>query len=530
MNRPEVFDAVVVGSGVGGLAAASLLARVGGKRVLVLERHFKPGGFTHTFERRRWRWDVGVHYVGGMGDGEPSRRLFDLASGGALHWTRLPRLFERFVYPGLTLEVPDDEAGYRAALAEKFPGERPAIDRWFRALRAAAGWANRHFLGLALPRPAAALLARPGRAFALRTTAEALDATVREPLLKAVLASQWGDYGLPPSQSAFAVHALIATHYLRGAYYPSGGAGEIARTFLRQVEAAGGECRVNSEVREIRVEEGRVRGVRVVAREGGRASEVEIRAPVVISDAGVAATYGRLLGNAVGPRAAEGTAAAGNSAVTLYLGLRESPAGIGFSGQNTWLYEDADHDRAFAARGELLLGKARFAYLSFPSMKDPTARSHTAEVVAVTDDGGFSRWRDLPWKRRGEEYERLKATVAGALLDLVERHAPGFRDLVAYQELSTPLTVEHFTGHPRGRIYGVPATPERFRDRRHGVRTPVKGLFLAGADATSLGVVGAFMGGVLAAGLALGPAGVARIMAEASRAARPAPARAAHAA
>jgi phytoene dehydrogenase-like protein len=191
---------------------------------------------------------------------------------------------------------------------------------------------------------------------------------------------------------------------------------------------------------------------------------------------------------------------------------------MGFRGENWWLFEHADHDAAFARRNELLEGRARWGYLSFPSLKDPRARSHTAEIVAMADAAPFARWRDQPWRHRGEEYEALKATIGRALLDLVERHHPGFRQLVAYQELSTPLSVEHFTGHPGGRIYGAPATPARFRDRRFGVRTPVRGLFLAGADAVSLGVVGAFMGGALAAGAAMGSSGVRRIFAAAARA------------
>jgi phytoene dehydrogenase-like protein len=515
MDRIEGFDAVVIGSGIGGLAAASLLAQVAGKRVLVLERHFRPGGFTHAFQRHAWHWDVGVHYVGGMAEGQGPRRLFDLASGGALTWTKMPPRFERFVYPGLTVEVPDDVEAYRSALAGKFPAERAGIDRWFRSLSAGAAWAQRHFMGLVLPRPAAALLDVPGRSLALRTTAEVLDDTVRDPLLKAVLASQWGDYGLPPSLSAFAVHALIATHYFKGAYYPDGGAGEIARTFLAPVAAAGGECRVNHEAVEIQVEGGRVVGVRALARQGGRAREVTFRTPVVISDAGVAATYGRLLAGGSGP---EELGPPGLSSVTLYLGLSRSPAEMGFRGENWWLFEHADHDAAFARRNELLEGRARWGYLSFPSLKDPRARSHTAEIVAMADAAPFTRWRDQPWRHRGEEYEALKARIGRALLDLVERHHPGFRQLVAYQELSTPLSVEHFTGHPGGRIYGAPATPARFRDRRFGVRTPVTGLFLAGADAVSLGVVGAFMGGALAAGAAMGSSGVRRIFAAAARA------------
>jgi monoamine oxidase len=61
---PDEWDAIVIGSGIGGLGTAALLAKHGGKRVLVLERHYVAGGFTHTFHRPDYEWDVGVHYVG----------------------------------------------------------------------------------------------------------------------------------------------------------------------------------------------------------------------------------------------------------------------------------------------------------------------------------------------------------------------------------------------------------------------------------------------------------------------------------
>ena len=62
------YDAIVIGSGMGALAFASIMAKLRKWRVLVLERHFKIGGFTHTFSRPGgWTWDVGVHYVGEMG-------------------------------------------------------------------------------------------------------------------------------------------------------------------------------------------------------------------------------------------------------------------------------------------------------------------------------------------------------------------------------------------------------------------------------------------------------------------------------
>jgi len=102
------------------------------------------------------------------------------------------------------------------------------------------------------------------------------------------------------------------------------------------------------------------------------------------------------------------------------------------------------------------------------------------------------------------------------LLDLVERHHPGFRDLVAYSELGTPLTFEHFTAAPSGAIYGYPGTPEKYRERWLGPGTPIRNLYLTGTDAAILGIMGALMGGVLTASRLMGSRGFFQIMRAAS--------------
>jgi phytoene dehydrogenase-like protein len=156
-------------------------------------------------------------------------------------------------------------------------------------------------------------------------------------------------------------------------------------------------------------------------------------------------------------------------------------------------------------------------YLSFPSLKDPEARAHTAEIVTTVDAADFARWEGTAWKRRGAEYQALKDRIADGLLAAVEKRLPGFRDLVAYRELSTPLTTGQFTAHPGGESYAIPWTPDRFHNRWLQVRTPVPGLLLTGADALMLGVVGTAMSGLMCAAAACGPATFRRLRSEARR-------------
>jgi all-trans-retinol 13,14-reductase len=517
------YDAIVIGSGMGGLTTAAIMARFKGWRVLVLERHFRAGGFTHTFRRPGgWEWDVGLHYVGGMEPGAMGRRLFDFVTAGEVRWNPMPDSYDRFVYPDFEFSVPKGEANYRAALIQMFPRESAAIERYFRDLRAANGYFVRHTMANSTPRPIGAALRWFNRLRSktpLMTTAEYLDSHFHDARLKALLASQWADYGLPPAQSAFVTHALIATHYLNGAWYPEGGAGTIADAAGRVIQAAGGAVLVNHEVRRILMEGNRAVGVEAMRQQGKGGQMVRFEAPVVISDAGAWATYRKLLPEsaAVPFRGELDSAADGFTMATLYLGLKRDPREFGFQGENHWIFDGLDHDAMLAHQDELLEGKANGCYLSFPSLKNPRATAYTAEIIAPLSYGALKQFRDEPWRRRSPQYQELKGKIAEALLGLVERHHPAFRRLVEYQELSTPLTVEHFTGHRRGSVYGYPGTPERYGKPWLAATTPVRNLYLTGADAGSLGIMGAMMGGVAAAALLLGPLGFFKIVAAASR-------------
>lgn len=520
--KQDDFDVIIIGSGMGALGAAAILAQMNHKRVLVIERHFEIGGFTHSFRRKGYSWDVGLHYVGEMFEGSLMRKTLDYITGGKLKWEKMPEDFERFVYPGMTFDAPSDPVAYRNRLAEAFPHERRAIDKYFKDIHAASQWHKRQFMSRFLPAPLSRGIRMANwitRKKACSTTAQYLLSHIGDERLRTLLTSQWGDYGLPADQSAFAVHALIVSHYLNGGYYPHGGAERIARMVEEIVERHGGAFLINSEVTEIIARDNRVEGVRV--RHTPQMTTAEYHSKTVISDIGAVATYRRLLAGSsnesVHANAQElAQLDSGMSAVILFLGLNSTPERLGIRGENWWINETTESVDVQEFSGRLLRGAPSSVYLSFPSIKAGDDRPPTAEIIALVDPAYFDAWRGQPWRKRAPEYYALKETIARGLLGLVERHIPGFSELVAYKELATPLTIEHFSGRAYGRMYGVADVPEKFNSNALRVKTPISGMYLTGSDVCSLGIGGALMGGVGAASRLNGPLGFFRIMGQAT--------------
>jgi phytoene dehydrogenase-like protein len=514
----QKFDAIVIGSGIGGLTVAALLSKLHRQRVLVLEQHFTAGGFTHGFERQgKFHWDVGLHYVGDMGEGSTGKAVFDFITNGKLHWHQMSDPFEKFVYPDFTFAVYSDPKRFQADLIQRFPHERTAIRRYFRDVQKAAFWFGAHAMLELFPTwlyPVLKPLVRYFGAIARQTTQHYLDRNFQDAHLKALLASQWGDYGLPPSQSCFGIHGVIVSHYFQGGWYPVGGAPAIAQSILPIIECSGGTVITQRRVTEILLESGVAVGVKAQNLARPQANPETYTAPLVVSDAGAFNTYLKLIPASYPLMERQKIQAfpKSSSMLTVYLGLKASPQCLGFQGENHWIYTTYDHDEIaqdLPIAGDRL---PQFCYLSFPSLKDPSAQGHTAEIIAHVDYDYFVPWQQQPWRRRGREYTELKTQISQSLIQLVERHYPGFQDLIEYAELSTPLTVEHFDASDRGAIYGIPCIPKRLEQSWIGARTPIKNLYLTGADTFSPGIMGAMMGGVKTAGIVDGAFGFFKIM------------------
>ncbi len=495
MEKTRQFDAIVIGSGMGGLAAASLLAQMKRYRVLVLERHFKLGGFIQSFQRPGgYHWDVGLHYVGELESRSPYRQAMDYITAGRLKWVKMKDPFDVFLYPDLRFEVSSDRADYLRKLQDLFPQESgPLQDYFLDIIRV-----REILIGRWLP---SAQMLKREEAYRqnydlIRQTLQTyLDSHFRDSRLKGLLASQWGNYGLPPKLASFGTHAATVRHYLDGGYYPSGSSSALVDVLAEIVREAGGELKTRHRVVRILVEDRKARGVEVETL-GGR---VRFDAPEIYSDAGAEATYNGLLSEET--HAPEILKELSNSpvhgVVVLYLGLKSTCGSLGVHGQNFWIYEHYDHDAMWENRNSLAGGKASYCFLSFPGIKDPGAKAPTAEIIADLDYDVFQTWRDKEWMRRGRDYSALKTKITETLLNFVESRLPGFRKEVAYAELSTPLTVKHFTGYRGGNIYGFPGVSSRYEMECFKPNTPIEGLKLVGVDAGSSGISGAMFGGLL---------------------------------
>jgi len=499
------WDAIVIGSGIGGLACAAALAKCG-RKVPVLEQHFIAGGLTQTFSREGYTWDVGLHYLGDMG--AQGVQLLDWISEGGIEVAPTGAAFDTVHFPdGFEFSFTSPEEATRRGLKQRFPAAGSEIDAFFAALDEAQRAAMAMFRMRALPGPLAAAYRWWKRGMLDRWVARSIDdvlrATISDPRLRAVLSSQWPDHGGSPRSGSFAMHAQVMRHFLGGSRYPVGGAATFAKALVPVIERAGGAIALNARVERLLFEGGRVAGARL-------ADGSEHRAAAVVSAAGARNTVESLLPAEL--RGAQWVRDILSLELTpchvgLYLGLMGDIGAAGATSANHWIYGTWDTGAATWRDPERT--EPPLLFVSFPTLKDAAhnpgpEQRHTAEAVAWVDWEPFAPWQDSSVGNRPAEYGRYKAALGERLLAHFKRCFPRIAPLIRCSEVSTPLTMAHYIRSPRGAVYGLAPTPARFLSRSLGIRTPLKGLYFAGQDAASPGITGAMMGGIMAAG-ALAP-------------------------
>jgi all-trans-retinol 13,14-reductase len=498
----DEYDAIVIGSGMGGLTTAALLSDLGWK-VCVLEQHYTAGGYTHSYERNGYEWDVGVHYIGDVGAETRTRKMFDYLSDGKLEWAPMDEEYDRFYIGEKEFCAQAGKQQFRDNLVHQFPNEEKAIDAYMDLLSKAGNAMSSVGMARVLE-PWQQTLMTPYLKwktpdFLFRNTYDVLaDLTDNNDLI-AVICGQWGDMGLPPKRSTFMVHSMIARHYLYGGFYPVGGSWKIADSIIPKIQAAGGEVFTYARVKNIVVENGTVRGVEM--QDGHR-----IECNCVISSAGVGNTFNELLSSDVAEAAGYTrkleTVEPSYAHLGVYIGLKGTAEELGLPKTNFWIYPDNDFDTAVERFVENKEESFPVVYISFPSAKDPDYLNRhpgtaTIEIVAPAPYEWFDKWRDETWGKRGEDYDAFKEKLGDRLMEYLYEKLPDLRGKVDYYEVSTPLSTNWFGGYQKGELYGLAHTPERMQQKWLRPKTSIPGLWLSGQDILTCGVTGAMMAGML---------------------------------
>jgi all-trans-retinol 13,14-reductase len=489
------WDTIIVGAGVGGLTAAAGLVKAG-LRVLVLERNPHPGGTAYVYSRKGFAFPMGP-----LGFSHPELVRSILKDIGVEDDLPLHRVHYRINAFQCDVPLSLRSGAMVKELGECFPSDAQAVGRFFQDMESLLSFSKQPDSGTALFEDSAAdYLRQHIKDWRLRRILGSLG--TREPYSSLpLLASQWG---------------LMVN---QGIWYPEAGMGNFCERLARTVTGhqAGdgipdrgiqpsirkggiGEIKLGADVAKIRVSQGRVLGVTL--RDGA-----EMDSASVISNADYKTTFITLLDQEeVPPRwyRAVSHAKQTGSVLQVCLGVDAGKAGLSaFREASRLIYkrnqphvqEKDDLDWTGAEMDPETLARQELE-VSLWSKDDKTLAPEGKEVIVIrteADYSHFARYR-LGWRKRSPTYVDYKNRLGRALIKEAQNLIPGLEIAISVMDVATPLTFEDQGGRSGGAVAGWSWDYENFHDvsPRELIRTPVRGLYMAGYQAYSA----LFLGGI----------------------------------
>jgi carotene isomerase len=469
------LDAIVIGSGIGGLVAGALLARYG-QRVVICESHTIPGGAAHSFTRRGFQFDSGPSFYCGLSDPQslnPLRQVLDVLEESVPAVVYDP--LGHYHFPEGSFPVYSHLERYRAAIAQITPQGAAELQRLeqrlltlydaLREIPTLALRADLHLIPVLLSRYLPALLKLLPQIGAVQGSVADLMRDVRDPWLRRLIDLEcFLLSGLKADGTIAPEVAFMFGERTRSVVdYPIGGSGAIVTALVRGLQRWGGTLRLNAHVEQILVENNRAIGVRL------RSSEI-LRAPIVISNASIWDTYTKLLKPEDVPwrdRQYATATPAIDSFMHLHLGIRAT--GLAALTGHHVVVHNANQD--IATPGNTCM-------ISIPSVWDATLAPPEHHVIHAYTLEPHAGWQ------RDQTYASRKRDRAAPLFRAIERIIPDLHQRIELELIGTPLTHAFYLRRHQGTYGpGIAAGKGQFP----GPQTPIAGLYRVG-DSTMPGI------------------------------------------
>ena len=477
------FDAVIIGAGLGGLSCAAAFARQGFKP-LVLEQHYRAGGYAHTFKRPGgFVFDVSLHSTT-VGEREG---IYNMIPGFPeitdVEFVPHPNLY-RVIFPDYDIRVPQkDIPGYIKMLTGNFPDEKQGIEgiiddmkglsRDIRKLSSARGQVDMSNFPIEYPH----LFKCHGK-----TWGDMVDERIKNPKLKAIISALWVYYGLPPSKLASTYYAMPTIGYLEnGGYYPIGKSQKISDSLVKFIEDHGGKVMLKTRVEKILVNDHSAYGVRT---DDG----IEYTAKAVVSNSNAYDTFHTLMEEDEYLKeylARMAQLSVSLSSFQIFLGLKKDLISeVGITDTEIFYETGYDTDASYEAFLNADVESSGYAIMLYDNLYKGYSPEGKNTINILTLQG-FDHWQKYEadyWKGNKKAYRAEKERIADILIDKVEKTLlPGLSKAIEVKEIGTPLTNIRYTGNYRGAIYGWNQTLDNSGLRRLPHTTPIKNLYLSGA-------------------------------------------------
>jgi len=503
------FDTIIIGSGAGGLSAAICLARAG-QKVAVIEQHYVPGGWCHSFYVDGHRFSPGVHYIGLVDKGQSTSNLYEgLGIANDLVFFRMnPKAYEHCWIGEERINMPAEVDQLYESLAERFPKEKKGLKKYLQLVRNVSR--QIHLIPkmkgfwdhITIP-----YRTRHLGKFGLFSLKRVVDWHIKDPLLQKVLNIQCGDHGLPPTKASFPLHCALMDHYFHGGFYPMGGGGAIVKAMTNAIKRHGGEIRTGQAVKKILLSgDKKLHAVGVELQNGE-----QLRAKRVISNADPATTYKLVGAENLSDKLLKKLDKTRYSVTSLmfFLTVEMDVRKAGLDSGNIWLMPDRDLDDLYKDLTAVdILASDEFPalFLSCSTLKDPTSfngRQHTIEVVTFIDYDSFKAFKE-EGSEHSKAYLAFKERLGEKLVNTLEKIVPGIRNHIVKMDVGTPMTNEHYIRSTRGNVYGTEKGFWQTGPFSFTAQSEIENLYMCGSSIMSHGVAGSSYSGVKTAAKILG--------------------------